>query len=114
MESNYPEGMNVEFIAPTADESDAIDLLVWERGSGVTEACGTGATAAATRASEWGLVGEDVTVHMPGGDVRVLVGERATLIGPAVHIADLEWADVEWADVERASTGPGGSAGEDR
>lgn len=92
-EAHFPDGMNVEFIAPTPGEADALDLRVWERGAGVTQACGTGATAAATTASEWGLVGKDVTVHMPGGDVRVIVGERATLVGPSVFVADILWPD---------------------
>lgn len=91
LESRFVEGMNVEFIAPVDGEADAIDLRVWERGAGVTEACGTGASAAATRAHEWGLVGDEVVVHMPGGDVRVLVGERATLVGPTQFVASVEW-----------------------
>ena len=90
IEAHYPEGMNVEFIAPTPGEADALDLVVWERGAGVTEACGTGACAAATRASEWGLVGTEVTVHMPGGDVTVRVGERATLTGPSVLVGHID------------------------
>jgi diaminopimelate epimerase len=91
LEAHYPQGMNVHFVAATPGEADALDLRVWERGAGVTEACGTGAVAAATRAAQWGLVGEDVTVHMPGGDVRVRVGHRATLVGPAVYIATVDW-----------------------
>ncbi len=92
-ESHYPEGMNVEFVAPTPGESDALDFVVWERGAGVTEACGTGAVAAATRAVEWGLASAEVTVHMPGGDVTVEVGERARLIGPSVFVAAVDWPD---------------------
>jgi diaminopimelate epimerase len=67
-------------------------LRVWERGVGVTEACGSGACAAAALAHDWGLVGgSTVTVRMPGGDAEVVLdGRTATLIGPAVHVADLE------------------------
>ena len=68
-EAAYVDGMNVHFVAPTPGEADAMTMRVWERGAGITEACGTGATAVARAAHDWGLVGERVTVHMPGGDV---------------------------------------------
>jgi diaminopimelate epimerase len=84
-------GINVEFIAPTPTAVDAIDLAVWERGVGITEACGSGAGAAAFVAHRWGLVGPEVTVHMPGGAARVVLdGDEVTLIGPAVFIAEIE------------------------
>lgn len=84
-------GVNVEFIAPTAGATDAIDLAVWERGVGITEACGSGAAVAAFIAHRWGIVGADVTVHMPGGAARVVLdGAAATLVGPSVLIADIE------------------------
>lgn len=87
-EQQFSHGINVGFVAATVGEADALDLRVWERGAGATEACGTGATAAAHAAHEWGLVGERVTVHLPGGDVQVAIGDTLTLSGPAVHVAD--------------------------
>ena len=87
-ERQFAAGINVGFVAATAGEVDALDLRVWERGAGITEACGSGATAAAHAAHEWGLVGEQVTVHLPGGDVRVAIGDTLRLSGPAVHVAD--------------------------
>ena len=89
-ETEYSAGINVHFIAPTEGEEDAITMRVWERGVGVTEACGTGATAAALAANEWGLVGDRVTVHMPGGDVTVDIGDTMVLHGPSVFVADIE------------------------
>jgi diaminopimelate epimerase len=89
-ESHYSEGMNVEFICKAQKSVDVIDLLVWERGAGVTQACGTGAVAAATRAYDWGLVDKQVRVRMPGGEVEVHVGDRALLIGPSVFVATIE------------------------
>lgn len=86
-ESGYPDGMNVHFVAPTPGEADAMTMRVWERGAGITEACGTGATAVARAAHDWGLVGERVTIHMPGGDVEVAVGDSMVLRGPSVFIA---------------------------
>ncbi|NCY17070.1 MAG: diaminopimelate epimerase [Actinobacteria bacterium] len=93
IESEFPAGVNVEFISVGA-EPDTLDLLVWERGAGVTEACGTGATAAAHLAHQWGLVGGEVSVRMPGGSAEVIVAEgpdgEPTLIGPAQHVATIE------------------------
>ena len=82
-----PEGLNVEFIAP-GPGTDELKFRVWERGAGETQACGTGTCAAAMAAQAWGLVGRHVTVHNPGGDLEVEVGEDAILLtGPAEHVA---------------------------
>lgn len=92
LEQVYPDGMNVEFIAKAPNATDTIDLVVWERGVGITEACGTGACAAATLAHTWGLVGNEVTVQMPGGIVVVDVADTVFLNGPAEYIATIEVA----------------------
>lgn len=89
-EATYRRGINVHVIAPTPAEPDALTMRVWERGSGVTDACGTGAVAAARAAHDWGLVGRDVTVHMPGGDVAVTVDDPMLLTGPATFVATVE------------------------
>ena len=86
--SRLAGGINVEFISKTAA---GIDLRVWERGVGVTEACGTGACAAAHAAHRWGLVGPVAQVSMPGGDVVVELGTTAVLIGPAEYIAAVDY-----------------------
>lgn len=92
LEAHFRGGINVEFIAPAGD--DAIDLVVWERGSGITQACGSGATVAAQIAHEWGLVGEEVAVRMPGGTAIVrLTPEGAFLRGPTTFVADIEVPD---------------------
>jgi diaminopimelate epimerase len=84
-------GINVEVIR--AVDSATIDMVVWERGVGVTQACGTGATASAAVAHRLGLVGSRVTVRQPGGNAIVEISEgRATLIGPSQHIADINFA----------------------
>ena len=88
--SQLAGGVNVEFISPRA-EGRGIDLRVWERGVGVTEACGTGACAGAQAAHNWGLTGTVVQVSMPGGDVMVELGDTAVLIGPAAHIATVSY-----------------------
>lgn len=86
-EALFPGGINVHFVV--ADGDDALTQVTWERGAGVTEACGTGASAAAAASHRWGLVGDDVTVAMPGGSVRVQLGDHLLLTGPSEWIADL-------------------------
>lgn len=83
--------VNLEIVEP-GPGSNAITMRVHERGAGITRACGTGACAAADAAMKWGLVPSattEVVVHMDGGVAHVRIDEhrRATLIGPASHIA---------------------------
>ena len=70
--------MNVEVITQVSD--DRIDMVVHERGVGLTDACGTGAYASAAAARYWRWVGDRVTVHQPGGDAMVdLVAQTYTV-----------------------------------
>lgn len=87
-EARFPEGCNVHFAAIGAP--DVVVMRTWERGAGVTDACGTGATAAAAAVHGWGLTGEQVAVQMPGGEVTVRLGATAVLDGPATWIADAQ------------------------
>jgi diaminopimelate epimerase len=82
--------VNLE-VVEAGPEPEAITMRVHERGAGVTEACGTGACAAAAAAAGWGMVPGDreILVHMPGGDAKVQLGEDVVLIGPATFIADV-------------------------
>jgi diaminopimelate epimerase len=78
----FPEGTNVEFAHVVAD---AVEARVWERGSGETMACGSGACAVAVAANEAGLVPARTTVHFPGGslDVERSGSGEVFLTGPA-------------------------------
>ena len=92
IEAAFADGINVEFVAVGPD--DRLELVVWERGAGITQACGTGACAAASVAHRWGAVGARVEVAMPGGAAEVLLeGGCATLVGPSVRIAAVEVDD---------------------
>ena len=88
--------VNLEIVEP-GPEPNAITMRVHERGAGVTEACGTGACAAAYAARSWGLVARgagDVVVHMDGGTATVSFSdeapERAVLTGPATFVAEID------------------------
>ncbi|HSP29289.1 MAG TPA: diaminopimelate epimerase, partial [Ilumatobacteraceae bacterium] len=88
--------VNLEIVEP-GPEANAITMRVHERGAGITEACGTGACAAAYAARSWGLVARsasEVVVHMDGGTATVSFSEdapeRAVLTGPATYVATIE------------------------
>jgi diaminopimelate epimerase len=87
-DARFPKGTNVEFAAVTAP--DEITMRVWERGVGETLSCGTGACAAAAVAHRRGLVGERVTVRVPGGELAVQLGETIRLGGAVRHVFDVE------------------------
>jgi diaminopimelate epimerase len=97
-DDRFPEGVNVEF-ASVRDQ--AILARVWERGSGETMACGSGACAIAVAAHEAGLVGPTATVRFPGGDLEVTRNGDGdvTLTGEAAHVFDGE------VDLERLAAG---------
>ena len=65
----FPNGANVEWAR--VDSPDHVTMTVWERGSGQTLACGTGACAVAVAARLIGDADERVTVSLPGGDLEV-------------------------------------------
>jgi diaminopimelate epimerase len=78
----FPNRTNVEFVSLRPDGS--LRMRVWERGAGITEACGSGACAVAAAAHRRGLVGETVTVELDGGVLSIaLTGGRVLMTGPA-------------------------------
>ena len=87
----FPRRTNVEFAF--ARSRRELDLVVWERGCGITNACGTGACATVVAAVLTGRADEGVPVrvHLPGGalEITVLPGLTDVLMkGPAVHVFD--------------------------
>ena len=83
-----PEGCNVHLVQ-VLDQA-TIRLRPWERGAGLTKACGSGACAATHLVHSWGLVDERVEVRMAGGSAIVELGGTIRLTGPSVHIGDHE------------------------
>jgi diaminopimelate epimerase len=65
----FPERANISLAQVTGPSS--LRLRTWERGAGLTRACGTAACAAAVAASRGGLTGRHVTVTLPGGDLVI-------------------------------------------
>ena len=92
IERHFADGANVSFVA--VDGNGQLELRVWERGAGITNACGTGATAASHVFYRWGLIGPRSVVRMPGGAAVVDLSGPLTLTGPATHVADIEVNDV--------------------
>jgi diaminopimelate epimerase len=85
--SEFPNRANVEFVKV---EDGRILMRVWERGSGETMACGTGACAALVACSLAGLTGREAEVEFPGGVLRVAWrgDDHVFLTGPAVFVFD--------------------------
>lgn len=79
----FPQRTNVEFIR--RDGPSEITMRVWERGAGVTMACGTGACAAAVAGVRLDGLEAPVTVHLSGGDLVIDVADDlgVTMTGPA-------------------------------
>lgn len=81
----FPDRVNVNV---ASIECDAISLRVWERGAGLTQACGTGACATAVAAISRGLAASPVEVRLPGGALTIQWsrGSEIRMSGPAAHV----------------------------
>ncbi|WP_425350221.1 diaminopimelate epimerase [Phyllobacterium phragmitis] len=79
----FPERANISIAQITA--SDALTLRTWERGAGLTRACGSAACAAAVSAARLGTTGRNVTVTVPGGPLEVewRNDDHVVMTGPA-------------------------------
>ncbi len=83
----FPGGVNVE--AVRAEDETTLSMRVWERGSGETMACGTGACASFAAAKTLGLVGNAGVVKLLGGELEIAwagPGEPLFMTGPAVEV----------------------------
>lgn len=90
----FPERTNVEWVVDRADGD--LDVLVWERGAGLTQACGTGACAVTAALVHHGRRGAGTTVcHLPGGPLRITVTTLAEPIfmeGPVRRVFAGVWS----------------------
>ncbi|QIG53223.1 diaminopimelate epimerase [Altererythrobacter sp. BO-6] len=91
----FPERVNVN--VATVVTRAHIRLRVWERGAGLTRACGTGACATAVAAMRRGLAERIVTVELPGGPLQIewIPQDRILMTGPASESfrGSFEWTD---------------------
>ena len=85
----FPNRVNVEFVKVIS--SNEVHQRTWERGSGETLACGTGASAVGVAGQLRGLLDEEVLVHLEGGDLKIGwkgQGSSVIMTGPATRICD--------------------------
>jgi diaminopimelate epimerase len=86
----FPQRVNVNIAS--IDRENRLKLRVWERGAGLTQACGTGACASAVAAIRRRLVQSPVTVSLPGGELVIAwaPGEPIRMSGPATRVFEGE------------------------
>lgn len=89
---DFPDRTNVEFVR---QEGNRLTVAVWERGSGYTQACGTGATATVAAYVQRGLLpaNEWIPVQLPGGELQIKVApdlSACTLKGPATYVYEAQ------------------------
>ncbi len=90
----FPRKVNVEFVQ-VLSKSEAIQRT-WERGSGETWACGTGASAVAAVGFKLGKTGSRLTIHLTGGDLLLEYAGKGSVLmtGPAVEVFSGEWPGI--------------------
>ncbi|MEN6498557.1 MAG: diaminopimelate epimerase [Thermoguttaceae bacterium] len=90
---HFPKRVNAEFVQVYSPEE--IRMRVWERGSGETLACGTGASAVCVAGVLTGRTGRKILAHLPGGDLELHWAENnhVYMTGPAVEVFSGEWND---------------------
>ena len=90
----FPNRINVHFVR--VRDRATVDVYHWERGSGATLACGTGACAVAVAGVRAGLLDRSVTAHLPGGPLQLdwpADDATVTMTGPAVEVFRGVWPD---------------------
>jgi diaminopimelate epimerase len=90
----FPSRTNVEFVSMSGPEE--VTVRVWERGSGETLACGTGACAVAVAGVLTGRTQRRITAHLRGGDLGLFWSDtdnHVYLTGPAVEVFRGEWPE---------------------
>ena len=94
--SAFPQGCNIEFVLSSLGEGAGdgpFRVRVWERGSGITQACGTGACAVAVAAARMGRAGRKSTIIMDGGSLDIEWREsdnHVYMTGPAEFVFEGE------------------------
>ncbi len=90
----FPHRANIHFVR--VDSPDNVRVLHWERGSGATLACGTGASAVCVAGVLTGRTGRTLTAHLPGGELQLEWREadnHVYMTGPATEVYAGVWPD---------------------
>src|SRR6185437_11270078 len=90
----FPRRVNVHFVEVLGPGE--VRMRTWERGSGVTLACGTGACAVCVAGVLTGRTGRKILAHLPGGDLELEWSEADNCVhmtGPATEVFSGEWPD---------------------
>ena len=87
----FPKRINVHFVQVHSPHE--VTMRTWERGSGITLACGTGASAVCVASALSGRASRRILAHLPGGDLELEWGENdhVFMTGPAVEVFSGEW-----------------------
>jgi diaminopimelate epimerase len=88
VEPRFPNRTNVQFLKVLSRKD--VQLEIWERGAGYTLASGSSSSAAAAVAHRLGLVDREVTVHMPGGELAIRIGDGFSIemTGPVTRVGE--------------------------
>ena len=91
--TTFPNRTNVQFLKVI--DRNNIQIEIWERGAGYTLASGSSSSAAAAVAHRIGLCDSDITVHMPGGQIKIQIGEDYTvrMTGSTTRVALIDFDD---------------------
>ena len=86
---NFPNRTNVQFLKVL--DRHNIQIEIWERGAGYTLASGSSSSAAACVARKLGLVDGELTVHMPGGRLKIEIGDdfSVRMTGPTTRVGGM-------------------------
>ena len=87
---NFPNRTNVQFLQIL--DRNRIRIEIWERGAGYTLASGSSSSAAGAVARKMGACDQDITVEMPGGEIKLEIDEefKVKMTGPATRVASME------------------------
>jgi diaminopimelate epimerase len=88
----FPKRINVHFV--TVQSPEEVTMRTWERGSGITLACGTGACAVCVAGALSGRSHRRITAHLPGGDLELEWREADNCVymtGPATEVFSGDW-----------------------
>ncbi len=91
LHTNFPNRTNVQFLKIL--DRNNIQIEIWERGAGYTLASGSSSSAAAAVAHRIGLCDCDITVHMPGGQIKIQIGDNYSvrMTGPTTRVALIDF-----------------------